>query len=384
VTARTDVLPQPTSPEQHRFHFLDALRGIAAILVVWRHAPPAFAHALEFPNSYMAVDFFFCLSGFVIAFSYEQRLRTSLTAGRFAVMRLTRLYPLAVLGTLIGIAEAVLPNLHSTTLFTGKFIREIVLGLMMVPYLTPYHPLALTYVLDGVLWTLFVELVANFLYAAMVRLRIAGSRVIALLAAASFALLVHERHAWGTFDIGSTVDTTHVALTRVGFSFFAGVLVYRLYKHRAPKGLTGSSAGLAALLLTTVFVAWLCAPAALTQPAVAEFATICVLFPLTVYLGARLSLRTRWNRVCAFLGTISYPVYVLHVPFLWFLTLNTSMRLAVSHASITTPVMLAFTLFTVIASWLAAQFYDTPVRRMLTKKFRRPSSSRPALAAVGT
>src|ERR1039458_3367376 len=83
--------------ERPRFHLLDAMRGIAAILVVLYHIPSIFKHTLDFPNSILAVDFFFCLSGFVIAFSYEQRLRDHLNFRDFMVVRLTRLYPLFAL-----------------------------------------------------------------------------------------------------------------------------------------------------------------------------------------------------------------------------------------------------------------------------------------------
>ena len=72
--------------ERHRFHLLDALRGLAAMLVVTFHTPAQLKYFLNFPNSFLAVDFFFCLSGFVIAFSYEDRLKQSLSLRNFMVV----------------------------------------------------------------------------------------------------------------------------------------------------------------------------------------------------------------------------------------------------------------------------------------------------------
>jgi peptidoglycan/LPS O-acetylase OafA/YrhL len=81
---------------RHQFVLLDGLRGVAALAVVVTHAlyffPPT-------PMAYLAVDFFFMLSGFVLAHAYGERLRQGMTAGRFMAIRLIRLYPLYALGS---------------------------------------------------------------------------------------------------------------------------------------------------------------------------------------------------------------------------------------------------------------------------------------------
>jgi peptidoglycan/LPS O-acetylase OafA/YrhL len=78
----------------HRnFHALDGLRGVAAICVVMLHYG-AYVSPLSVGSGYLAVDLFFCLSGFVIAYAYRQRLMTSISPGRFFVMRFVRIYPL--------------------------------------------------------------------------------------------------------------------------------------------------------------------------------------------------------------------------------------------------------------------------------------------------
>src|SRR3984957_8947338 len=56
------VANSATPPEHHRFHFLDALRGLAAVLVIMRHSPQCYAHSLVTENSFVAVDFFSVLA----------------------------------------------------------------------------------------------------------------------------------------------------------------------------------------------------------------------------------------------------------------------------------------------------------------------------------
>ena len=80
---------------QH-FVALDSLRGVCALLVVLYHQPNG-SHLTSAPfirGSYMFVDFFFVLSGFVIAYNYAQRLRNRHDAARFMLRRFFRLMPL--------------------------------------------------------------------------------------------------------------------------------------------------------------------------------------------------------------------------------------------------------------------------------------------------
>src|SRR5437762_9602227 len=79
-----------------RFVVLDSWRGIAACLVALFHLD-AYSHLYGVPflrNSWLFVDFFFVLSGFVIAANYQQRLLEGFGVGRFLLLRLGRLYPL--------------------------------------------------------------------------------------------------------------------------------------------------------------------------------------------------------------------------------------------------------------------------------------------------
>src|ERR1700722_3197255 len=88
--------------KDHGFSALDGLRGVAAISIVVFHYSQNLGWEL-LPNAYLAVDFFFMLSGFVIAHAYEARLRSGQTVAEFMQRRLIRLYPLYWLGTTLPI-----------------------------------------------------------------------------------------------------------------------------------------------------------------------------------------------------------------------------------------------------------------------------------------
>ena len=89
------------------YDLLDGLRGVAALLVVWYHVFEGYAFAggtsIETINhGYLAVDFFFILSGFVIGYAYDDRWGRTLTVKNFFKRRLVRLHPMVVLGAVLG------------------------------------------------------------------------------------------------------------------------------------------------------------------------------------------------------------------------------------------------------------------------------------------
>ena len=89
------------------YELLDGLRGVAALLVIWYHVYEGFAFAggglIETLNhGYLAVDFFFILSGFVIGYAYDDRWQSTLTLKSFFKRRLIRLHPRVIMGAVIG------------------------------------------------------------------------------------------------------------------------------------------------------------------------------------------------------------------------------------------------------------------------------------------
>ena len=355
-------------PDQHRFHLLDAMRGIAAILVVPRHAPRELGYVFLTHNSFLAVDFFFCLSGFVVAFSYEPRLSTKLGWKDFAITRMIRLYPVAILGTLLGL----LAQLISHSLIGHKTPAVLLiplvtlLGCLILPF--PQNGL---FPLDSPMWTLFLELWANFAYGALVRARAAGTWLLSMVCAVAFAGLVAARHRHGTIDLGFTTQTLGIGVARVCFSFFAGVLLYRLYRRkRIPRLYKAralvTSLGLVSLLAAVLVGDWLGASG------VGELLVVALLFPLIIFVGAEVAVPGRWTALCAVLGTISYPLYLMHQPYL-----ALCMELQTHLGRVSNPVMGIYLLSLLAFAWLAAERYDAPVRGALSRYVRRSKTRIP-------
>lgn len=365
----------PTPPQQHRFHFLDLLRGIAAICVVPRHAAYNYAHAFLYFSSYLAVDFFFCLSGFVVAFSYEQRLADKMSLQQFGVTRLVRLYPLAFLGTLLGAIEF----LCSHRGFTGSFITAapivIAMGFTLLPCpILP--PDRLLFPLDAVIWTLFCELVVNAGYAVIVRRRMAQASVLFCIVLVALSILLTNVKL---LDIGANSGSLVAAVARTCLSFFMGVLIYRFYKQARPGMIRGRRAIGAAAVLTVVLLLALCAPGASPYKFYTDLAFVTLLFPLIIYIAVRIVLPASWTNLCVILGTISYPLYILHRPLLWPLTLKPMWRFAESHALAADYIMVLCLIAITAGSWLIATFYDAPIRNALSAYFKKRGTPKPVL-----
>jgi peptidoglycan/LPS O-acetylase OafA/YrhL len=363
---------QPATPAaQHRFHFLDALRGLAALLVVTLHFPAIFARALIMRSAFLAVDFFFCLSGFVIAFSYERRLLSQISYKDFVVARLIRLYPLAALGTLIGTAGAILTCvLHLGTGTLLSLAPKAIFGFFLFPDVVVPNLHADMFPLDFMMWTLFFELLANFGYAALVRFRLAGNRVMLSIATTTFLLLVICRVKYGTLNLGVTLFTSPIALLRVAVSFSLGVLVFRAYHRYKRKAVNGSVATLLATILSIFMVYLFSGVNAFLSSAVWELLMVAVVFPALVFVGAHIALPSRWTSLCAFLGNVSYPLYILHGPLMWPLLLPGPSRFAWTNPNAAMAVVFPYAALLIFIAWITATFYDAPVRKRLTLAYQ--------------
>ena len=149
-----------------RLDVLDGLRGVAAFVVAARHMFQSFNYSRVFGHGYLAVDFFM-LSGFVIDYSYHDRWG-KMSILEFFKRRLIRLHPLVILGTLIGAAfyhigtggceNGNLVPWYSALLLTVE-------GLFMIPSVAKNIGSKALYVLNGPIWSLLFEYVANIFYA---------------------------------------------------------------------------------------------------------------------------------------------------------------------------------------------------------------------------
>src|ERR1700723_3050715 len=226
----------------HRFHLLDGLRGFAAILVVLYHLPPYLQRWFACPNAFLAVDFFFCLSGFIIAYSYENRILSGMSLGDFCLSRLIRLYPLYFLGSFLGLLSVcILTFGHGRShLRLSDLLVAGVLSVVVLPNMGTAWSNHNIFPLNGPAWSLFFELFANLIFWFGIRFRLAGRFALLLIASTSLILLSFARGPLS--DVGAFTGSFTPGFARVGFSFVMGLVTYRVYKSGRSTLLSGKIA----------------------------------------------------------------------------------------------------------------------------------------------
>jgi len=332
------------------------MRGVAAFLIILRHTP-LFWGGIAFQHSYLAVDFFFLLSGFVVCHAYEQKLQTGLALFQFMKLRLIRLYPLYAIGfavSLLALALGFYDVPHG-----GWKLAGIVAGgavLLPVPVQDQLFPL------NGPAWSLCCELVGNFAYAAGLRY-LTDRRltivvcVCGLAVAASVAFSHH-----GVIDGGFTFRSLPAAVARFGFSFGLGVLLYR--KRSATGERRQTRLGRALLPLAILFV--LLAFPDLGRPWASAYALVCVgaVFPALLRFAADYEPPAWLLPVFRGLGTVSYPVYILQVP-VSVLAGGLLSEAGYAPARFAPWSGFAFCLFLALLSLALVKYVEQPVRQRL-------------------
>ena len=226
----TDQLPgQTLLPTRRHFDALDGLRGVAALAVVLFHFMEMVIgdySKLFIGHGWLAVDFFFCLSGFVIGYAYDDRVR-EMGLLQFFKVRLIRLHPMVVFGSVLGLVTLLYDPFRMAPLGykAGQVALMFFASLFMVPYPLMAERGHSLFSLNSPAWSLFWEYVANIVYAvALFRFNRRWLSVVAVVAAVALCLVGHDAgNLWAGFN-GRTFWTGGA---RVAFSFTAGLLVYR-------------------------------------------------------------------------------------------------------------------------------------------------------------
>jgi peptidoglycan/LPS O-acetylase OafA/YrhL len=376
--------PEYLASKSH-YEILDGLRGVAALSVVIFHCFEAFTFDNRFVqlmnHGYMAVDFFFLLSGFVIAYSYDDRWG-KMTQWDFYKRRLIRLQPMVVMGSLIGAAlfyfqpSVVFPLVGSTPVWKMLLIMVIGATLIPIPVSWDIRGWAEMHPLNGPAWSLFLEYVGNLLYALIVR---RFSKVVLGIFVFLSACFLVQFAIWGPQGdvIGGwslNGEQLHIGFVRLLYPFFAGVLLCRLGKLIRIKW----AFGVCSLLLLMVF--WIPrfgGGAHLWMNGLYESFSIIVIFPLIVAIGAGGQITNpRALRFCKWLGNISYPLYITHFPLIyvfWAWVYNKKIPAAAGMPGMPPGVGWLWTFILFIAAVAIAQiclkFYDEPVRAWLKARW---------------
>jgi peptidoglycan/LPS O-acetylase OafA/YrhL len=325
-------------PVRHLYS-LDILRGIAALGVVLFHwqnffttpgsAPmiverfplPA-VFSLFFSEGWRAVDLFFCLSGFVFYFLYAVRIaERRVTLKEFALLRFSRLYPLHFV-TLLFMAVAqwvMVKNTGASFVCGNNNVHNFILQLFLAPS-WKWNP-SLNF--NGPIWSVSIEV---------------------LLYAVFFIACLRQLHRWWHLALFALLGLALpgpqlIYLSRGIFSFFIGGLTYLAFSRIRQQGI--HIAWLAALIgltaLLWVIVPWndhvhhdiqtehtsvwqnyflnRHAPVHFIFSELTQGSYTAVLFPLTIFTLACVEVtRGTLGKRLAFVGNISYSVYLIHFP----------------------------------------------------------------------
>lgn len=361
------------------YEILDGLRGVAALLVVLFHVFEIHSHGDHskqiINHGYLAVDFFFLLSGFVLGYAYDDRWG-KMTLKDFFKRRIIRLQPMIIIGSIIGALLFYFQD--SPALGWGginevpvwKMLLVMLIGFTLIPVgkgldirgWNEMHPL------NGPAWSLFFEYIANIVYALV--LRRVSKIVLAILVVVAAGFTIHYALTNPNGDIigGWSIDDStqlKIGFIRLAFPFLAGLLLARIGKLRYTKNAFLSAALLLVVLLS---VPRLGDADSLWLNGLYECFCLIIMFPFIIWLGAGGKVQGyKASKVCKFLGDISYPIYITHFPIAyvymaWVTNNNLTLEQSWHYG-------LLVVIVAVATAYLAMRFYDLPIREWLRKKF---------------
>jgi peptidoglycan/LPS O-acetylase OafA/YrhL len=339
------------------FVTLDGLRAMAAISIVVLHAHRFFGD-WSLQSAHLAVDMFFALSGFVLAHAYDRKFASGMTTGQFLVARLVRLYPLYLIGTLLGVVAAVLAIVYrqGALEFTWPTLGfALPFSLFMIP--TPAA--GSLYPLNGVMWSIFFEILINAVWAVFWR-PMQSTKILVLIVVLSAAAVITIVYFEDSTNLGAGWSTFVGGLARVTYSFFAGVLLYRLRDSllvpTAPP-----------IVLLVLLPALFAAPKYLPL----QVCLVLVVFPLMVLAGSKVEPTGLLSSICRAVGSASYAIYAVHKR-LYLLIYALLLHLFGIEAEAYAPLSGALFIVALIAGCIILdRWVDVPIRNLITRSIGR-------------
>ena len=366
MTAFSDTKPH--------YDLLDGLRGVAAIMVVCFHIFEAFATShldQRINHGYLAVDFFFILSGFVMGYAYDDRWG-KMKIKDFIKRRIIRLHPMVVMGAVIG---AIMFYFQGCSVWDVSIVTitallfATLINALLIPATTGIEVRGLgeMFPLNGPSWSLFFEYIGNILYVLFIRKLPTKFLALLVFIAGCFLAWFAILGPYGDLCAGFSLTGTEfsIGFSRLLFSFSAGLFLFRIFKPAKVKG--------AFWICTLSIIALLAVP----RIGGAEhlwmnglYDTLCcvIFFPLLVCLGASGKSTDKYTAlICKFLGDISFPLYMVHYPFIylyyaWVKNNGLTFEESLSGAA-------GVVIGSIILAYICLKFYDMPIRKFLTNRF---------------
>lgn len=365
------------------YELLDGLRGVAALLVVFYHIFEGLSFAAggtlitTINHGYLAVDFFFILSGFVIGYAYDDRWKRNMTLGNFFTRRLIRLHPMIIMGTIIG---AITFCIQGSVQWDGSHVATsaVMLALLAAMFFIPAYPGAgydvrgngEMFSLNGPSWSLFFEYIGNILYALFIhRLSNRGLAILVALSGIGLAwFALFDIVGYGMLGVGWTLDGANFwgGMLRMLFPFSLGMLLSR---HFRPIKTRGAFWICSSVLLILFCVPYIEGKSPVCLNGVYELICIALIFPALVWIAASGKTTDKQStRICRFLGDISFPLYAIHYPLMYLFYAWLIKNKLYTFTECWQMATLVYT-GSILLAYLCLKCYDEPVRKWLSRKF---------------
>ena len=365
------------------YELLDGLRGVAALLVVFYHIFEGLSFAAggtlitTINHGYLAVDFFFILSGFVIGYAYDDRWKRNMTLGNFFTRRLIRLHPMIIMGTIIG---AITFCIQGSVQWDGSHVATsaVMLALLAAMFFIPAYLGAgydvrgngEMFSLNGPSWSLFFEYIGNILYALFIhRLSNRGLAILVALSGIGLAwFALFDIVGYGMLGVGWTLDGANFwgGMLRMLFPFSLGMLLSR---HFRPIKTRGAFWICSAVLLILFCIPYIEGKSPVCLNGVYELICIALVFPALVWIAAPGKTTDKQStRICRFLGDISFPLYAIHYPLMYLFYAWLIKNKLYTFTECWQMAALVYT-GSILLAYLCLKCYDEPVRKWLSRKF---------------
>jgi peptidoglycan/LPS O-acetylase OafA/YrhL len=358
-----------------RFESLDVARGLAALAVVLSHwgifyYPPGGDHgdidintiALPFgriswffcEKGYLAVDLFFCLSGFIFFHLYRSAIATGrVRAKEFAVLRFSRLYPLhfATLLIVCGL-QAFYFNRYGA--FFGDQRVNLPHFVSELAFVSDWWP-GSALVFNWPIWSVSIEVLLYILFFIAAQSLALRVETVAAASVAGFVLLIFDD------DLGRGISMFYMG----GLACY---LVEAIAAGKVPRSLV---IGIAAVAIAALVIL----KGSGARGYVGWFLMVFAFPGLIVTLACAEHRIGRWVHPFRWLGNVSYSTYLLHFPLIFLI-----MLLGIAHPT-SRWFFLAFMAALIALSFASFHWFEFPIQRYLrTKLLSRRAALEPATA----
>ena len=373
---------------KQRYEILDGLRGVAALIVIIFHFFEIYSFGEPkkqiINHGYLAVDFFYVLSGFVLGYAYDDRWE-KMSYWDFYKRRLIRLHPMVIAGSLVGMSYYFLgecttsPNIENVKPYF--FFLTIIMNFLMIPAPNEMdiRGWGETNSFNGPNWTLSYEYVINILYSLIIR-RL-HTFIIGILTFLSALLTINLGCNFDVFNVMKERESRKytfiggwsltscelcIGFTRLFYPFFAGYLVYRLnIKISIPYSF---------ILCSFLLIFFLSFPRMGGNDygianGIYETFVIIIIFPIVIMIGAGDNTKNEIIiKICKFIGELSYPIYITHYPIIY---ANYAWASYHMSDSLFNKIMLSIGSFIIMVfnAYSLIELYDKPIRKWLSDKY---------------